>query len=297
MLWTSFPMASSECDERDESEDDMHTVKAARKRVAHATLPPCLTRTAPSFRQQCQDATTTGGVTAVATGTVGARDMTVSASAEAVVAMVVVPVGGAARAARVWTTVVVLVVAEVCPISTIYVALTYTFADRRDYGRDDRRRDNRRDYDRERDRDGRRGYDRDRDGRRDHHDDSRDVPRRDGREREDTVDREARSAKHDDGPPPRTGACPCSFSLHARLIGYVTAPTEPPATKARMNLDPDAPEPGEEEGEAMEAVGDDDAAMMAMMGMSGFGTTKVRSCSVTESMNLTTLTVGKASRW
>jgi hypothetical protein len=30
-----------------------------------------------------------------------------------------------------------------------------------------------------------------------------------------------------------------------------------------------------EEGEAMDAVGDDDAAMMAMMGMSGFGSTKV----------------------
>ena len=31
-----------------------------------------------------------------------------------------------------------------------------------------------------------------------------------------------------------------------------------------------------EEGEAMDAIGDDDAAMMAMMGLSGFGSTKVR---------------------
>ena len=31
-----------------------------------------------------------------------------------------------------------------------------------------------------------------------------------------------------------------------------------------------------EEGEEMDATNDDDAAMMAMMGMSGFGSTKVR---------------------
>lgn len=30
-----------------------------------------------------------------------------------------------------------------------------------------------------------------------------------------------------------------------------------------------------EEGEAMDAVNEDDTAMMAMMGLSGFGTTKV----------------------
>ena len=30
-----------------------------------------------------------------------------------------------------------------------------------------------------------------------------------------------------------------------------------------------------EEGEAMDAIGDEDAAMMAMMGFGGFGTTKV----------------------
>ena len=31
-----------------------------------------------------------------------------------------------------------------------------------------------------------------------------------------------------------------------------------------------------EEGEEMDATNEDDAAMMAMMGLSGFGTTKVR---------------------
>lgn len=40
-------------------------------------------------------------------------------------------------------------------------------------------------------------------------------------------------------------------------------------------MDPDAPDEGNEEGEEMDAVNDDDAAMMAMMGMTGFGSTKV----------------------
>lgn len=43
-----------------------------------------------------------------------------------------------------------------------------------------------------------------------------------------------------------------------------------------MTPDIGSPAPGSEEGEAMEAENDDDAAMMAMMGMSGFGSTKVR---------------------
>ncbi|KAG6831173.1 hypothetical protein H0H92_012313 [Tricholoma furcatifolium] len=41
----------------------------------------------------------------------------------------------------------------------------------------------------------------------------------------------------------------------------------------RPNLDPDAPD----EGDAMDAENDDDAAMMAMMGLSGFGSTKGKS--------------------
>lgn len=47
-------------------------------------------------------------------------------------------------------------------------------------------------------------------------------------------------------------------------------------TNSRLNLDPDAPDDVGEEGEEMDATNDDDAAMMAMMGLSGFGTTKVR---------------------
>lgn len=44
---------------------------------------------------------------------------------------------------------------------------------------------------------------------------------------------------------------------------------------SRPNLDPDAPEEEGEEGEEMDATNDDDDAMMTMMGLSGFGTTKV----------------------
>jgi hypothetical protein len=59
------------------------------------------------------------------------------------------------------------------------------------------------------------------------------------------------------------------------VTDHLTAATEPSSSKTRVNLDPDGPEPGEEEGEEMDAVGDEEAAMMAMMGMSGFGSTKV----------------------
>ncbi|KAJ7751987.1 hypothetical protein B0H16DRAFT_1547004 [Mycena metata] len=48
------------------------------------------------------------------------------------------------------------------------------------------------------------------------------------------------------------------------------APRAEAGPSKRPNLDPDAPDDGNEEGEEM----DDDAGMMAMMGMSGFGTTK-----------------------
>jgi len=48
-----------------------------------------------------------------------------------------------------------------------------------------------------------------------------------------------------------------------------------PTLISRPNLDPDAPDDVIEEGEEMDAINEDDSAMMAMMGMSGFGTTKV----------------------
>ena len=48
-----------------------------------------------------------------------------------------------------------------------------------------------------------------------------------------------------------------------------------PILISRLNLDSDAADDVIEEGEAMDATNEDDTAMMAMMGMSGFGTTKV----------------------
>jgi hypothetical protein len=50
---------------------------------------------------------------------------------------------------------------------------------------------------------------------------------------------------------------------------HVSATSSIPSPHA----DVDAGEP--EEGEAMETVNDDDEAMMAMMGLTGFGSTKV----------------------
>ncbi|CAA7265424.1 unnamed protein product [Cyclocybe aegerita] len=56
-------------------------------------------------------------------------------------------------------------------------------------------------------------------------------------------------------------------------------PTQPPkgnsTSSTRPNLDPDAPDHPVEDGEAMDAINEDDAAMMATMGMTGFGSTKV----------------------
>lgn len=45
---------------------------------------------------------------------------------------------------------------------------------------------------------------------------------------------------------------------------------------ARSRQTSEIPTEDGEEGEAMEAMNDEDAAMMAMMGLNGFGTTKVR---------------------
>lgn len=46
----------------------------------------------------------------------------------------------------------------------------------------------------------------------------------------------------------------------------------PSSSQRRLNLDPDAPS---EEGEAMDETNVEEEAMMAAMGLAGFGTTKV----------------------
>jgi len=48
-----------------------------------------------------------------------------------------------------------------------------------------------------------------------------------------------------------------------------------PILVSQLNLASDALDDVIEEGEAMDTTNEDDTAMMAMMGMSGFGTTKV----------------------
>ena len=62
----------------------------------------------------------------------------------------------------------------------------------------------------------------------------------------------------------------CARRAHAdRPLGT------PEPSGSRPRQDSEAPADGVEEGEAMDATNDDDAAMMAMMGLTGFGTTKV----------------------
>ncbi|KAH9946066.1 uncharacterized protein BXZ73DRAFT_86266 [Epithele typhae] len=110
--------------------------------------------------------------------------------------------------------------------------------DRRDDRRDDRRRD---------DRDGRRG-DRERDRERD----------RDGR--------------REPPPPPALIWMDKAVSLTCTPVPGTPGP-ESSLTGARQDSEKPTAD-GEEEGEEMEATNGDDEAMMAMMGMSGFGSTK-----------------------
>jgi hypothetical protein len=58
-----------------------------------------------------------------------------------------------------------------------------------------------------------------------------------------------------------------------RYVRPFIAQSSTSSPKGLVRAHADAGEP--EEGEAMEAVNDDDGAMMAMMGMTGFGSTKV----------------------
>ncbi|KAH0584361.1 hypothetical protein H2248_009901 [Termitomyces sp. 'cryptogamus'] len=130
----------------------------------------------------------------------------------------------------------------------------------RDGDRRDRDRDWNRDRDRERDRDRRddRGGKR-KDDDRDRRDDRRDPPRK-----ERTEDSSYR---------PLDEGTRSSQPFKAAMPTNIADATIEPVT-SRLNLDPDAPD---EEGEAMDAENDDDATMMAAMGLSGFGSTKGKS--------------------
>ncbi|KAI0807527.1 hypothetical protein C8Q74DRAFT_71616 [Fomes fomentarius] len=139
--------------------------------------------------------------------------------------------------------------------------------DRRDpYGRDrddDRRRDDRRDDRRRDDRD-RKDHDRDRDGRREP------LPPRGDINRE--RDRHDRDRDRDGRPTEQVSKPPLGGQPDRQQSSTSTRDPEPSASRSRQ--DSEVPIDGAEEGEAMDATNDDDAAMMAMMGMTGFGTTK-----------------------
>ncbi|KAI0703631.1 hypothetical protein BC835DRAFT_1318526 [Cytidiella melzeri] len=139
--------------------------------------------------------------------------------------------------------------------------------DRRDYVRDDRRdrdrgfRDDRRRDDRDRDR-----RDPQREDRREPREserDRREPPRRDA-ERERVGDRGLDNSEKASG---RTG--PSLGDYDGKHTGGLNGSEEPQSRQLS-----EMPTEDGEEVEPMDATNDDDAAMMAMMGMSGFGSTK-----------------------
>ncbi|KAF8232324.1 DUF1777-domain-containing protein [Tricholoma matsutake] len=142
-----------------------------------------------------------------------------------------------------------------------------------------------------------------RDHRRDWEDDRRDRGERDRRDRRDSKDtrrkddgrehgihREDRKStprkedttkqlREEDGSHNRPAATPvfsASMSEHNNETdgpgGTPSKSQSQPST--RPNLDPDASDEGDEEGEEMDVVNHDDAAVMVMMGLTGFGSTK-----------------------
>lgn len=118
-------------------------------------------------------------------------------------------------------------------------------------------------YDDRRDSDRRRRDERDRD-----HDHARSRPRKDD-ERDSPRPRSPGASREPEKPPPeRDAPRPGRLSFTATEFRRRFLDSGP---SKRLNLDPDAPDDLNEEGEEM----DDEAGMMAMMGMSGFGSTKV----------------------
>lgn len=162
-----------------------------------------------------------------------------------------------------------------------------TVSDRRERDDDRRDRDRDRDRDRERDRrDERRRRDDDRDRDRDRRDDKRDLSHKERNQDSShrPRDEDVRSSQTLKAAMPTNvpGSPHLDYVLLYMLIrSYDLTDTTSKPVISRPNLDPDAPD--EEEGEAMDAENEDDAAMMAMMGMSGFGSTKVCMLSQSES--------------
>jgi hypothetical protein len=199
------------------------------------------------------------GVTTETAGAAAVHHLAVVNATETTATVTATGIGAAARAARGGLS--VIVVEDILVHKSRFrhaphrLTLASNQSDRRDYDdRRDKRDDRRREYDRDERRDGGRDRDRERD----------DRPRdRDGRQPE-----RARSPI----PPPRVGLYFLFIVVSLLCSSYAIV-----ANSAASGEPSPAPgsEPGEE-GEDMDAVNDDDAAMMAAMGLAGFGSTKVR---------------------
>ncbi|KAI0093869.1 hypothetical protein BDY19DRAFT_281043 [Irpex rosettiformis] len=139
--------------------------------------------------------------------------------------------------------------------------------DRRDYGRDRNYRDDRRRDDRDRDRDRKEIY----------RDDERREPRESERDRREPLRRDP-GRERDGGHRAGDRGTDSAHRLDGRsepLRGETSdkyTPTGSEEAKSRQLSE--MPTEDGEEGEAMDATNEDDAAMMAMMGLTGFGTTK-----------------------
>ena len=140
--------------------------------------------------------------------------------------------------------------------------------DRWDDRRDDRRRDDRdqRDHDRDRD-DKREPPPPSRGANRNRHDKDRDGRQADRVSEHDTKPAAARDRQH--------------IGMDIRLVAHDRRKLDclsdtPERSNSRPRQASETVTDGTEEGEEMDATNDDDAAMMGMMGLSGFGTTKVR---------------------
>jgi U4/U6.U5 tri-snRNP-associated protein 3 len=137
--------------------------------------------------------------------------------------------------------------------------------DRRDYDRDDRRdygRDDRRDRDRQDDR--KRDSDR-----------PRDYPPRDSNRDRDSYRDRPRDVepRHERRPDRDDSAGRFMFQLLLFILSHPAPSTSEPTPKPSGSTGSNADDG--EEGEDMDAMGGEEADMMAMMGIAGFGTTKV----------------------
>ena len=64
-------------------------------------------------------------------------------------------------------------------------------------------------------------------------------------------------------------------NLHLHIFIYIVTGPSAAENESKPRQDSEVPTDGGEEGEAMDVTTVDNEAMMAMMGMSGFGSTKV----------------------